>query len=244
MQKKEGFSVLRAGQIALAIGFGVLPLFAGAQELPRDVRANHWAASAVQNALSNGLLSLGSDKLFHGEAKVTHTQTVIALARLGHALEEHSWKSHPSQALTDKVMAPLLKGDWRKLPVTRYTFAYVVTRYADYLSNGLPPADTAADKGKSAALPPAASVSIADSHPAHAALVYLTSARMLWAKSALLKPDDQPLKGSELSQALSQLAAGVTDRQTSLGFDANGSTPDASFHKEPTKKNPPPPPSN
>jgi hypothetical protein len=54
---------------------------------------------------------------------------------------------------------------------------------------------------------------------------------MIWPGSPLLKADSQPVKGEELSRGISEMAAGLNNRLTELGLDAEGNTPDASSHR-------------
>jgi hypothetical protein len=204
--------------------------------LPPDVKPGHWAASYVQEALNNSLISLPEDRQFHGEAKVTHAQAVIALAKLAQALETGKWQAQPSRPVSSDVLKPLEHGDWRTQKVTRYELAKTLASMGDYVANGLPrPAADAKDLGKSSVLPPKPTVKLAKTHPAYSSLVYLADAKMITSDSPLLLADNKPLLGSELSRALAQMVIGLTNRFTELGLDEQGSTPDKSFHNKPKK---------
>lgn len=226
-------------QIGFVIGLGLCilgsPRLALGQSLPSDVKSEHWAAASVQKALENKLLSLTNGK-FNGEAIVTHTQAVIAVARLAQVLEAGKWKAEASVPVPGKVITTLEQGNWQQRPLTRYTLATVLTKFGNYLANGIPkPEPGSKDLAQSIALPPKAKVTVAKSHPAYEALTYLTSRKMLWPGSPLLNPSDKPVKGAEISQALTELATGLNDRQTSLGHDEDGSTIDASSKKKKKK---------
>jgi hypothetical protein len=185
----------------------------------------------VQETLANGVMANRADGQFHGEAKVTHGEAVIALANLARAVETAKWHAASSMPVPATIKPTLEHSDWRKHLVTRYMLASLLARFGDYLTNGLTraPADSK-DTGKSEALPAKAVVKIASSNPAYASLTYLAERRMIWPGSPLLQADSQPVKGEEMSRALSEMAVGVANRLTSLGLNPDGSTPDASFH--------------
>ncbi len=211
--------------------------WAAADTLPSDVRSNHWAAPAVQEVLSNKVLATEKDHNFHGEAKVTHVQAVIALANLAHALESGTWKAAHSKAVPARVGAITAQSGWKSQPVSRYTLAAVLARMGDYVANGLPrPKPGSKDLGKSVVLPPPVKVTLPATHPAYAALTYLAANRMIWPGSPLLKADDKPVLGGEISVALSQMVAGLNDRMTELGQDEEGDTPDVNSPKKPAPR--------
>ena len=204
--------------------------------LPPDVRPNHWAASYVQEALDNGVMGLPDGKEFHGEAKMTHSQTVIALAKLAQMLEAGTWKSSPSRPVPDSVLKPLEHGDWKTQRVTRYEMAKVLASMGDYVAHGLPRLGAnAKNLGQSEIFPPKPKIALPKTHPAYTALAYLVDNSMVLPKSPLLAADDKPLLGGELSRAVADMAVGVTNRLTEVGKDENGDSPDASFHKKPQK---------
>src|SRR5947207_1419049 len=92
--RRNGFQAL------LTLCALALPTLASAQALPSDVGSNHWAASAVQTVLKNSVMSISSDKAFHGEAKVTHKEAVVALAKLA---DNHMiWPGSPLLTADDK----------------------------------------------------------------------------------------------------------------------------------------------
>jgi hypothetical protein len=220
-----------------AWGWSALSTLASAQSLPPDVRAGHWAATPVQVALRNRILSVEADKSFHGDAKVTHLQAVLALARLGQALETGAWRGSASVPVTAAKTGVAPKtGTWEAQEVSRYVFATVLARVGDYTAAGLVrPQPNEKDLGKSVVLPPAVALKIPHSSPAYSALEYLAAHRMIGPGSPLLSPDDKPLKAAEMSRALKELVAGVNDRLTDVGHDENGGTHDEAFHR----KNPP-----
>lgn len=230
-------------------GYSIAPLFAlgclacagplSAQSPPPDVRPGHWAAAPVQAALQNHILSLQADKNFHGDAKVTHLQAVIALARLGQALESGSWHAAPSVPISAaKTRVPPKEGSWEGRTVTRYVFATALTHMADYANNGIVRAKpTEKETGKSTLIPPPVAVKISKSNPAYDSLNFLASHRMVGPKSALLQADDKPLQAGEMSDALREFVLGLNDRVTDLGHDAEGNTHDEAFHPKTSPKN-------
>ncbi len=229
---------IRQTFFGLAICINLLPTCAHAASLPTDVPANHWAASAVTQSLDNNILSLSETNHFQGDSIVTHAQALIALAKLAKILETGSWHTAASIPIKNKTETMLKQGNWKKRPLTRYALAEVLVRFGDFTTNGLPrpPAD-ANDLGKSEALPAKVTITLASSNPAYGSLTYLAKNRMISANSPLIKPDNLPLHGSDLSTALAEMITGLNDRLTKLGLDANGSSNDASFHvKKPQKK--------
>jgi hypothetical protein len=226
-------------KVALSLCLSGLSFGANAAGLPPDVRSNHWAAHAVEEALTNGVLSPQSDGQFHGEARVTRGQAVIALSKLARAVEQGKWRASKSRPVPASVAPVLAKGAWKQRPVTRYMFAALLARFGDYLTNGITRAPAnSRDTGKSEAFPPKPTIKLAASHPAYAALTYMAAEHMIWPGSPLLAADSQPVKGMEVSRGLAEMSAGLNDRLTELGHDAEGNTPDPSFHSNaPAKKN-------
>lgn len=213
---------------------------ASAQSLPPDVRAGHWASTPVQVVLRNHILSVAPDKGFHGDTKITHLQAILALARLGKALESGAWQGSASIAVTvAKTGIAPKSGAWEDQSVSRYVFATVTARMGDYVKAGMVrPQPNEKDLGKSIILPPPVAIKIPVTSPAYEALTYLASRRMVGPGSALLSPDDKLLKAAEMSRAMRELVAGLTDHLTDLGHDAAGNTHDEAFHpKLPAKKN-------
>jgi len=224
----------------IALGCIALSVRAMAQSLPPDVRAGHWAAAPVQIALRNQILSVEADKNFHGDVKVTHQQAVIALARLGKALETGAWQKSASVPVSfAKTGVAPQAGAWEKQGVSRYVFATVLTRMGDYANNGLLRAKPGEkDTGKSTVVPPAVTVTLSRSSPAYASITYLADHRMVGPGSPLLSADDKTLTAAEMTRAMKDLIIGLTDRVTDMGHDADGNTRDEAFHpKNPVKKN-------
>ena len=210
-----------------------------AQTLPSDVQTSHWAAQSVRQLLQNGVVSPSADKKFHGADKMTHKEAAIALAKLAKSLEAGSWKKQKSVPVSVKTLDSLQGADWQAQPVTRYTFAVVAARIGDYVSNGLPrPPANARDLSKSAALGDKPILKISKSNAAYSALTYLASNRMIHADSSLIKGDDKPLLGRDLSLAMTEMVTGLTDRLTELGHDENGGTIDVNSNKKRTKTPP------
>jgi hypothetical protein len=204
---------------------------AGAATLPPDIRPGYWAAKPVQQILQNGVLTLQSDGKFHGDAKVTRTQAVIALARLGRILEQGQWKDGAaSRAVPSSVTSLWEKTDWKHQALRRYTLAAILARFAEYVTNGLPRPKPGSKTGQSETLQ-TAQVTAARTHPAYDSLVYLAHNRMIQPGSPLLKPDNNPITGGEMSRALAEFAAGLNDRLTDLGKSPDSSTPDETDHK-------------
>ncbi|HLK55006.1 MAG TPA: S-layer homology domain-containing protein [Chthonomonadaceae bacterium] len=231
--RRNGFPVLFT-LCALA-----LPTLASAQGLPSDVRSNHWAVPAVQAVLKNNVMSVSSDKGFHGEAKVTHQEAVLALAKLARALENNTWQRNHSAPVPDKVAQTLSKDDWKTQPLTRFALASILARFGDYAAAGLSrPGPGAKELGKSIALPGKATITAPHTNPAYASLTYLAENHMIWPKSPLLTADDKPVQGEEMSQALMEMITGLNNKFTELGHDENGSTIDNSFHNKPGKNTP------
>jgi hypothetical protein len=211
---------------------GILSVSAVAsQALPKDVSSRSWAASAVQEAIANKVLRTLPDGSFHGSMPVTRAQVVVALAAEAHVLTAGSWQHHKSSAVPESVVNQLNSGDWRAKPVTRYMLASVLTRMGDYLNNGLHRAAPGAkDTAKSVALPPVAKVHVSPRSPYYSALHYLAVNKMVWSGSVLLQVNNAHVTSAQLSEAVAEMAEGVTNRVTSLGFDKTGATPDKTFH--------------
>jgi hypothetical protein len=232
-RRRDPFTmVLLMGSVFCLLG-GSRPAFGDA--LPADVRPNHWAAQAVPQALLNGLLSLQPDKKFHGDTKVTRTQTAIALAKLARLLEENTWKKQASTAVSEKSETAREQTDWNKRLVSRYVLAFALTRMGNYLANGLPrPKPDVKDLGQSEILE-SVKITLPPSHPAYPALTYLANKRMISPDSPLLRSGDTPIQGAELSRALADMTLGLNDRLTSMNHDSEGNTPDANTSKKPKK---------
>lgn len=222
---KQKIKTLTLTACWLSLVFCLTP--AHGMALPADVKTTHWAAPFVQEALDNNLMSLPDGKEFHGEAKVTHSEAVFALAKLAQMLEANKWKAMKSRPVSDKTIETLEHGDWRTQKVTRYELAKVLTSMGDYIANGLPrPAPGAKDLSKSTVLPPKPVLKLDKSNPAYAALKYLVDADMVTPDSPLLKADSKLLLGVELSHALAAMVIGLNNRATELGLDEDGSTHD------------------
>jgi hypothetical protein len=200
-----------------------------AQTRPADVRAGHWAEKSVVQALDNRLLTLENGK-FRGESKVTKTQAVIALAALAKSLEQGNWKRLNSAMISTKSETMVERTAWEKQNVSRYTLSFVLSKFGNYFVNGVQRADkNAKDVAKSGAFPQKPTITLAKTHPAYASLTYLVGKNMIRPGSALLKPDNTPLRANDLSVAVSEMAIGLTNQVTELGLDEDGGTPDKSF---------------
>jgi hypothetical protein len=194
-----------------------------------------WASAAVKSVVANGVMGSQAGAAFHGEDLVTHAQAAIALSRLAKAVVAGTWRPSPSQAVPISSLKTLHDANWKTRPITRNAFAYDLAHVGDYIANALPrpPAD-AKDLAQSIVLP-TVKVTAAPSSPGYEALTYLSKHRMLAPKSALLTGDSKPLRGDELAAALGALVDGITDTITPLGHDAEGDTPDTTFHKRGAK---------
>lgn len=218
---------MRRGVFWLCVGALALPSWALGQALPPDVRADHWAASAVTSVLTNKVMRLTDGKQFHGDAKVTRTEAIIAIANLARLLEAQQWKTKPSNALVKRAEVLVDQTDWKSQPVTRFAFAKVIARSGDYFTNAMKRgAPNSKDRAKSVAIPARGSLKVPTSHPAYASLSYLISKNALWSNSPLLLPDDKPVAPKEVSTALAQMLAGMNNIVTDLGKEPDGSTPD------------------
>jgi len=202
-------------------------------QLPSDVRSNHWAATAVQQTVKLGIIPLQSDHQFHGEAHVTRTEAVNALAALARQLLAGSWQVQKSEPVPEKVAATMQQDAWKNKQVTRYELSSVLSRFGNYFAHAVTrPKPGSTDVGRSAIPPKGVSPGVPTTHPAYTALKFLTDNRMIHADSPLLHADTTFVKASELSLALAEMASGLTDKLTELGLDADGNTPDNSFHSK------------
>ncbi len=221
-------TLLITGSIALCACRG------STQGLPSDVRPSHWAAEYVRATLQTKVLAVSSDKAFHGEAKVTKTEAIIAIANLAHLLEANQWKARKSVALPPQADKLVEGAEWRTQPLTRYAFARLLVKSADFFTNGVQRANPASkDRGKSIKIPAKPTIKLAQKHPAYPSVAYLASRRMLYNDSPFLNPDDKPVQASEAATGLAQVLIGLIDSNTDMGKDANGDTIDRSFHKKP-----------
>jgi len=195
-----------------------------AAPLPPDVRADSWAARPVSRTLKAGVLRVQQDGRFHGEARVSRSETAIALAALGRGLLQGTWSAPgKGKAVPDGVAAVWEKTDWKTAPVRRYTLAAVLERMADYVEVALKRPAPSAPVGKSEAIPPVPA-SRMPAGPSLEALKYLARYRMIQPDSPLLKPDGAPLTGAELSRAIAEFATGVNDRLTDVTDPADDDT--------------------
>jgi hypothetical protein len=224
----------RSGILCVSLAMTLAASAATAQKKATDIRPNHWATQAVQQVLDNSVMGFTDGTNFRGEAKVTRTQAVVALAKLARALEARQWRAQKSATLSEKT-APMQVVDTTQ-PLTRYTFAVVLSRFGNYLLNGVPrPRPNSKDLSKSSVLPEVPRITLPATDPAYASLDYLAKKRMIWPGSPLLKPDNKPVQGTEVSRALAEIATGLTNLWTDLGKDENGETPDKSFRNRPKK---------
>jgi hypothetical protein len=205
-----------------------------AGQLPTDVRSDHWAAGAVEQVLKSGVMSVLPDHQFHGEAHVTHIETVVALAAITKMLEAGTWQLGVSKPVPDNVEKTLSHETWKTRFVTRYELASALVRFGNYFTKAVSrPGPGAKDLGKSIILPANTKIPVPAGNPAYGAYKYLVDGRMISQTSPLLKADNLDLKAGELSRGIAEAADGVGDKLTEMGKDAEGNTPDKSFH---TKK--------
>ena len=196
-----------------------------AQTLPADVRPNQWAATSVAAILKNGVLSVQSDKLFHGDAKATRSEAVIALAKMARKIESGEWKPGSGKPVSNKVLSIWEKTDWKTQPLRRYALAAVLNRFGDYVVKGLPKPKAGAKRLGASETLEQVSIDLAKTDPAYSSLLYLAKNRMISPKSALLKPDGNPVSGATMSVALRDLAIGLTDRMTEASAEEDGAAP-------------------
>jgi hypothetical protein len=210
-------------------------------QLPSDVRADHWAAGAVEQILKSGVMSVQDDHQFHGEAHVTHIQAVIALAAIAKKLEAGTWQVGVSKPVPEKVEKTLTQTAWQTKPVTRYELASALVRFGNYFTKAVArPKPDAKDLGKSEILAANVKVPVSPGSPAYAAFKFLSDGKMITPTSPLLKADNLPIKAGELSRGIAEAAVGVNDKLTEMGHDENGNTPDKSFHpKKPAPRHQP-----
>lgn len=177
--------------------------------LPRDVPANHWAATAVRTVLDTGVMS-APNGVFAGERRITRAELVAVLARFARLLEARKWPSESPKALPEKQS----KTTWKTRQVTRYEVAAVIARLGAFAMAGLPsqPSKTPYD---SEAIPPVPRYDRSKVLPAaRSDLQYLTSRRLLWPRSPLLEAGRQPVTGQQLADAVAQVISGVVSRMT------------------------------
>jgi len=222
----------RLAAIAMfAVAISALPCCA---QLPSDVRTNHWAAPAVEQAIREGIVPLQPDHQFHGEAHVTHVDAVVAVAALAKRLETNTWKLQPAHPVPDKVAKTIDQGAWKTRDLTRFELASALVRLGNYFAGAVShPTKSAKHLGESVLLPQGVKPGIGPGHPAYQAVAYLTAGRMIAGNSPFLKPDTSFVKSAELSDLLASMAIGVNDKITELGEEEGGGTPDKSFQ---TKK--------
>lgn len=177
--------------------------------LPSDVPEKHWAAGAVRDVVASGVMTALSGR-FDGGRKVTRSELVTIIARTARALEARSWPSSKPVPLPGELSAAKAN----TAPVTRYVAAAVLARVVPYALAGLPK-QAAARPQTSAAIPEAPRLpSVKNPTPAHRELQYLAQRRLVWPKSPLLNPGKQVVTGQQLSDALSQMIAGLNARMT------------------------------
>jgi hypothetical protein len=229
-------TVMRILQTAIKVGAALfVSTCARAGALPPDVRPNHWAAPAVTRALTAGILKVQQDGKFHGDAQVTRLEAVTTLAQVAKSLTSGTWKPDgPSRPVPNSVNTIWEKTDWKTSPVRRYAFAAIVTRFADYFSNAIKRPTPDAKVGQSVVFAEVP-VQLPQTSPGYDSVKYLAANHMMKAGSPLLKPNASPILGAELSRALREMAAGANNMMTDLGKDADGSTNDDAFRKQPGK---------
>ncbi|MDE2127066.1 MAG: hypothetical protein KGJ62_10790 [Armatimonadetes bacterium] len=204
--------------------------------LPRDVPRSNWAAKSVHACLANGVMRTAGG-LFRGSAEATQQDVVIALAQLGRLLYAGRWQGGPSRPVnTESSRASINNTHFFHGTVTRYVLADSLCRMADYFQNAVHlPWKGGKQLGHSAALPAIVKSRLPAGNPARVAFAYLATHRELWPDSPLLHATHAGITGDELSSALAELVVGLNNLRTPLGLDANGNTPDFTFHKRTPK---------
>lgn len=203
---------MRTRSGALAIIFLLSAgISAGAADTAKDIPANHWAKKDVAAALQHGIMRAPNGK-FNGDARVTRTDLIIAMAGFGQSLEHNTWlPGKPGR----RFKFPLKDADPTvEQGLTRYELATVLTRMGGYAASALPkpgPKRFAA----SIVLPaPSEVTTVPKTDPAYASVQYLAKNRMIGKDSILSKPGTQPVTGKDVAEAITAVVAAVSDMNT------------------------------
>ena len=216
--------------VSILMGVSVVSF---AQNKPTDIRPKHWATEAVSTVLNNKVMDFSSGTQFRGEAQVTRTEAVIALAKLAKCVETGTWKIGKIEPISGNAESLGTQSNWTKQPVTRFILAKTLASIGNYITKGVKkPAPNTKELAASIVVPAAEKIKIPASHPAYNALTYLTSKRLLWGKNVLFNPDNKPLQSSELSEAVALVVVGLNNHRSELGKDETGATPDKSFQRK------------
>ncbi len=197
--------VLQMWQCTLALALAPLGAHALAPA-PADVPSTHWAARAVQDVVSRGVMAAPGGK-FQGSRYVTRRELAVTVERLARSLQRGSWSASSARPVPESANVSLTG------PVTRYDLAAAISRLASLAARGLP-RDTGKAYFLSEALPPRSTVRVPKSDPAYSAIAFLAANRMAFPPSVLLAPSNQPVTGAQVSLALAQMIAGLNDRLT------------------------------
>ena len=209
--------------------FGTQRSFAG--ELPTDVKLDNRAAPAVARCLNEGALSLQKDKLFHGDDLVSPLEAATSLAKLAQSVRGGKWRAGSEKQISGAGKNKIETTNWEIKPITRYAFASIISRYADFYVRSIKrPSPQSKTLGKSVLIPEM-KVPSDRSNPAFASLDYLARKHLIQPGSPLLKSNAKTISGIEMSHIIRDLALGMIDQDTELGLDGSGATPDKTFHK-------------
>ena len=181
-----------------------------AADTAKDVPANHWARNDVAAVLQRDVMSAPAGK-FDGNARVTRTDLIRAMAGFGKSLERNAWQPATGRRfkLPLKDNPPVISEG-----MNRYELAAIIARMGSYAAAGIPKPGTKRF-GNSKAIPPATEVSaVKPSDPAYPAAQYLAKNRMVGEKSVLATPGSQLVTGKEVAEAIAAVITAVSDMNT------------------------------
>jgi hypothetical protein len=202
---------MKLSSAACAIALVTMTLGAGAIDRAKDVPQNHWARKDVDAVLERAVMVAPEGK-FRGDARLTRTELILAMAAFGKSLDRGQWSAatgKPSKSLDTRGSTTSVSR-----PVTRYEAAAVIARLGRHAAAVIP---KASDKrfGKSLVLPKAQAVTtVRSSDPSYASIQYLGQHRMIAPNSILAKPGNEPVTGKELAAAVVAVISGVIDQHT------------------------------
>ena len=202
-----------------------------AAELPTDVKLDNWAATAVARCLKEGALSVQKDQLFHGDDLVSSLEAATSLAKLAQSVRSGKWRAGSGKPVSAAGKKKIETTNWETKSITRYAFAAIISRYADFYVRGIKrPSPQSKALGKSVLIP-VVKIPSDTSNPAFVSLDYLAKRHLIQPGSPLLNPSARTISGIEMSHIIRDLALGMVDQDTNLGLDEFGATPDNTFHK-------------
>ena len=117
--------------VSILMGVSVVSF---AQNKPTDIRPKHWATEAVSTVLNNKVMDFSSGTQFRGEAQVTRTEAVIALAKLAKCVETGTWKIGKIEPISGNAESLGTQSNWTKQPVTRFILAKTLASIGNYIT--------------------------------------------------------------------------------------------------------------